>query len=149
LGSGPGGPALDAWYRSPSLRAAISELCGTGLWPTGNRGSYSYYTRPGDHLDLHVDVERCDVTVIAVLQDSTSPEDPGGELATWQTHIGRPLWEVRSSGAQPTSTVRAPVGSTIVILGGLLPHAVLPLGPTGTRVIAPLCFVASSRHPKF
>lgn len=142
LASGPGGPVQDALYRSPELLAALSDLCGARVRPTGGRGSYSFYTRPGDHLDLHVDVERCDVTLLTVLQDSTPSDDPGGALATWSDHLGASLDTVRASGAEPTATTKIPQGSSVVLLGGLLPHAVLPLGPSGTRVVAPLCFVA-------
>ncbi|MEL6892703.1 MAG: hypothetical protein AAFP84_13980 [Actinomycetota bacterium] len=143
LGSGGGGPVQDTLYRSPQLLARLGALCGATVQPTGGRGSYSYYTRPGDHLDLHVDVPRCDVTLITVLQDSTPTDDPGGALAVWADHIGASLDEIRSTGAPPTATIKVPQGSSVVLLGGLLPHAVLPLGTTGTRVISPLCFAAS------
>ena len=130
---------------------SYAEALGTGqmafTWRqmpagTGGRGSYSYYTRPGDHLDLHVDVQRCDVTLITVLQDSTPRDEQGGALATWSNHIGAPLHSIRESAAPPTATIKVPRGSSVVLLGGILPHAVLPIGASGTRVISPLCFAA-------
>lgn len=142
LASSGGGPVQDAIYQSPGLLARLSELCGTRIRPTGRRGSYSYYTRQGDHLDLHVDVQRCDVTVITVLQDSTPSNGVGGALATWSNHLCAPLSMIRESDAEPTAVTKAPQGASVVLLGGFLPHAVLPIGTTGTRVISPLCFAA-------
>lgn len=142
LASSGGGPVQDALYESPGLLARLSELCGTRIRPTGHRGSYSYYTRQGDHLDLHVDVRRCDVTVITVLQDSTPRNGVDGALATWSNHLCAPLTTIRESEAAPTAVTKAPPGASVVLLGGILPHAVLPIGATGTRVISPLCFAA-------
>lgn len=143
LASAPGGRAQDRLYHSASLLRGLSDLCGVDVVPTGGRGSYSYYTRPGDHLDVHVDVDRCDVTLITVLQDSTPPDDAGGSLVAWPSYLGRSLDAIRSSEAPPEVTVDAPQGASVLILGGLLPHAVHPLGCSGTRVISALCFAAA------
>ena len=65
-------------YASPWLHAALSEQCGLNVVPSGNRGSYSYYVQPGDHLDTHLDVDTCDVTLITVLYDDIDPTTPAG-----------------------------------------------------------------------
>ena len=135
----PGGPAQDELYRSPNLHALLSRLCGGPIRPSGSRGSYSYYVAPGDHLGLHLDIVTCDVTVITVLADS-SP-DQGGALAVQRANVGVPLSVLRRSPHVGEEIVKASAGSTIVILGGLVPHRVLPL-TAGQRVISALCFEA-------
>ena len=140
LGSGPGGEVQDAFYAAPELHAMLAGLCGTAVRPTGDRGSYSYYTRPGDHLDLHVDVVSCDVTLITVLHDSTPELDPGGALVAFPTLFGASLGVARAHTGEPT-VLKAPPGASVVILGGLVPHRIHPL-TTGTRVISVLCFEA-------
>jgi len=48
------GPIQDAWYVSYHLPRFVSAQLGWTVVPTGNRGSYSYYTRAGDFLDLRL-----------------------------------------------------------------------------------------------
>lgn len=132
-----GGPAQDEFYQSPHLRSFLSEVCGGPVRPAGSRGSYSYYVAPGDHLGLHLDIVTCDITVINVLTDS-SP-DLGGALVVQRGSVGVPLSILRRSRRAYEEVVKAAAGSTIVLLGGLVPHRVLPI-TTGQRVISALCF---------
>ena len=141
LSTAGGGPAQDAWYRSPALTAFLGSVCGGPVRPSGSRGSYSYYVAPADHLGLHLDIVTCDITVINVLTDS-SPDD-GGALAVQRGNVGVPLSVLRRAGHAQEEIVKAPAGSTIVILGGLVPHRVLPLR-AGQRVISALCFEAAA-----
>lgn len=142
LGSGPGSVRQDRTYHSSRVISLLSRWCGARLTPTGGRGTYSYYTRPGDHLDIHVDIPGCDVTLVTVLHDSTAAGDDGGSLVVWTEHLGASLDAVRRSDAPP-AVVDAPAGTSVLLLGGLLPHAVLPLGAEGSRVVSALCFAAS------
>jgi hypothetical protein len=139
LSTAPGGPAQDDLYRSPYLHAFLSRLCGGPIRPSGSRGSYSYYVAPDDHLGLHLDIVTCDVTVISVLADSSL--DQGGALAVQRGNVGVPLSVLRRSPHVGEEVVKATAGSTIVILGGLVPHRVLPM-TMGQRVISALCFEA-------
>ena len=82
------GAVQDALYASSGLQAFLSAQCGHPIVPSGNRGSYSYYVEPGDHLGLHLDVDTCDVTLITVLHDDTDPADPGGGLAVYPARLG-------------------------------------------------------------
>lgn len=140
LSIAPGGPAQDELYRSPYLHAFLSQLCGGPIRPSGSRGSYSYYVAPADYLGLHLDIVTCDVTVISVLADSS--RDNGAALAVQRGSVGVPLSILRRSAHVREEVVNAPAGSTIVILGGLVPHRVLPL-TTGQRAISALCFEAA------
>ena len=137
------GEVQDALYASPWLQAFLTAQCGHPIVPSGNRGSYSYYVEPGDHLGLHLDVDTCDVTLITVLQDDTDPGDPGGGLAAYPARLGSALRDVRAAPDDGIALVKAQPGQSIVILGGLVPHRVLPLGARGQRVISALCFRAA------
>ena len=138
-----GGAVQDALYGSPALHAFLSAQCGLPIVPSGNRGSYSFYVEPGDFLGLHLDVDTCDVTLITVLQDGTEPNDPGGGLAVYPAALGAPLGHVRAAGDAGMAVVKARPGESVVLLGGLVPHRVLPLGASGQRVIPALCFTAA------
>jgi hypothetical protein len=137
------GAVQDALYASPGLHAFLSAQCGHPIVPSGNRGSYSYYVEPGDHLGLHLDVDSCDVTLITVLHADTAPADPGGGLAVYPSRLGAPLRDVRDAPEAGMGLIKADPGQSIVILGGLVPHRVLPLGASGQRIISALCFTAA------
>jgi len=141
------GAVQDGLYASAWLHAFLSAHCGQPIGPSGNRGSYSYYVEAGDHLDLHLDVDTCDVTLITVLHDDTDPGDPGGALAVYPRALGAPLREVRAAPEDGVMLVKARPGQSIVILGGLVPHRVLPLGGSGQRIISALCFRAGAPSP--
>ena len=140
LSTAGGGPAQDALYGASWLRDHLSRLCGCAIAPSGNRGSYSYYVQPGDFLGLHLDVDTCDVTLITVLQDATDPHDAAGGLVVYPRHLGAPLGLLRAAAHDGGELIKARPGQSIVILGGLVPHRVQPLGDPGQRVISALCF---------
>jgi hypothetical protein len=143
LRSAGGGAAQDALYAAPGLHALLSAHCGTPVLPSGNRGSYSYYVQPGDFLDIHLDVDTCDVTLITVLHDDTDPRDRAGGLAVYPGMLGAPLGAVRAAPDRGVSIVKARPGQSILLLGGLVPHRAEPLGPNGQRVVSALCFRAA------
>lgn len=143
LASGPGGSVQDAFYASSALQHFLRELCGVAMLPSGNRGSYSYYVQPGDFLDLHLDIPTCDLTLITVLDDKSAPDDRNGALEAFPADVGVPLSAVRERGCSGGCVVKAPPGHTIAILGGLVPHRVLPLAAGSQRVISALCFQAT------
>lgn len=144
LTNGPGSVVQDALYAAPWLHTFLSDLCGATIRPTSNRGTYSYYVEAGDYLDTHLEVVRCDVALITVLYDDTNPNDPAGGLAVFSDDVGTPLSRVRPKLDHAPRIVKAPVGSSIVLLGGLVPHRVIPIAPNCRRVISALCFEA---HP--
>jgi hypothetical protein len=139
-----GGPIQDELYAAPWLHAFLSAECGVPIIPSGNRGSYSYYVEPGDFLDTHLDIDTCDVTLITVLHDDIDPNDAAGALAAYPGAFGGPLSSIRAAPNEGLALVKARPGQSIVILGGLVPHRVLPLGAQGQRVISALCFEATA-----
>ena len=136
-----GGAAQDALYASPWLHAFLTSQCGLPIVPSGNRGSYSYYVEPGDHLDTHLDIDTCDVTLITVLQDDTDPGASRGGSPVYPARLGLAQPDPRGARGGHRARQGAP-GQSIVILGGLVPHRVVPLGARGQRVISALCFRA-------
>ncbi|MEO6531703.1 MAG: hypothetical protein ABI563_20235 [Specibacter sp.] len=137
-----GGPVQDALYASPWLSGYLSELCGAPVTPTGGRGSYSYYVRPGDYLGLHLDIDACDVTLISVLRDDSPPEDPAGALLVHPGYRGADLDAVRRDPNGGVGMVKAVPGQSVVLLGGLVPHETVPVDEHGPRIISALCFRA-------
>jgi hypothetical protein len=136
------GPVQDALYRSAWLPRRLSAECGVPIFASGNRGSYSYYVRPGDFLDLHLDVDSCDVAVITVLHDNAPADDPAGALALYCGRIGESLSAVRARPNEGAHLVKLAAGQTIVLFGGLVPHKLLPVGRGQVRIISVLCFAA-------
>jgi hypothetical protein len=142
LASASGGPVQDELYRSAWLPQMLTEACGTPILPSGNRGSYSYYVRPGDFLDLHLDVDRCDVTMITTLHDNSAETDSSGALLLYPGRIGEPLSAIRARPDEGASCVKLALGQTIVLFGGLLPHRLLPTAAGQVRIVSVLCFAA-------
>jgi hypothetical protein len=143
LRTAAGGPVQDELYASPWLQAVLSEQCGARVVPSGNRGSYSYYVEPGDFLDTHLDIDTCDVTLITVLYDDIDPNDSAGALAVYPGAFAAHLGAIRAAPEEGVAYIKARAGESIVILGGLVPHRVVPLPARGQRVISALCFQAA------
>jgi hypothetical protein len=139
LSTAGGGEVQDVVYHSPELRQHVSELLGLDVVPSGGRGSYSYYDRPGDFLDLHRDIDTCDVSVITVLQDSGSGDDYTGALVVYPDYVEEPLSAVRQAAGRGGMAIRVLAGQTVVLLGGLVPHQVLPVAAAQARIISVLC----------
>ena len=140
LSSAPGGPVLDAFYASPDLAQRIGRLVGAKTEPTGSRGSYSFYDRPGDFLGLHRDIHTCDVTLIVCLARSGGAAPETGALRLYPAALRAPLEEVGED--TPARDISMQPGQAVVLLGGAIPHRVLPADETFRRTIAVLCFRA-------
>ena len=144
LNTASGGAVQDALYAAPALHAFLSAQCGVPIAPSGNRGSYSYYVRPGDFLDTHLDVDTCDVTLITVLHDDTDPLERAGGLAVYPHRLGASLARIRAEPELGVVVVKARPGQSILLLGGLVPHRLEPLSGRGQRIISALCFSAGA-----
>lgn len=135
-----GGPWLNAFYRSPAVPGVLEELTGLPWETTGERGSYSYYRRPGHHLGLHRDIETCELAVITCLRDDGPAGGTGGVLVLYPGRSGEPLGRIRQTPEAGAVKVRLSAGESILLLGGLVPHRLLPVAAGQTRIIAPLCY---------
>lgn len=143
LESAPGGEALQALYRSPRILELLRRLTGLAWTPSGLAGTYSYYRRPGHHLGLHRDIDACDLALITCVDDSSrSAAGLAGALCLYTGRTRDTLPELRSRPDDGAEYVRLQPGQSIVLLGGLVPHRVLPVAEGQIRIVAPLCYRA-------
>jgi hypothetical protein len=134
------GPVQDAWYASDHLSRFVSSLFGLPVVPSGNRGSYSYYARKGDFLDIHRDINTCDVTVITGIYDNSAPADSGGALILYPGRTQDPLSAIRQRPQDGAYPIKLLPGQTIIFPGGVIPHYVSPVAEGQLRIISALCF---------
>jgi len=134
------GAIQDALYANEWLQEFLTSQAGLPVVPAGNRGSYSYYARAGDFLELHLDVDRCDLALITVLHDNSASNDPAGSLVLYPDRISEPLSLIRESLEDGACPVKMLPGQTIALLGGIVPHRVLPVNEGQVRIISVMCF---------
>lgn len=139
--SAPGGAAQDAFYHAAHTLHTLQAVTGVGVRPSGTRGTYSYYARPGDSLSLHRDIDACNLAVITCLSDTTAGGDAGC-LCLWPGRSREPLSDIARAPDAGRFRLRLAPGQTLVFFGGLVPHAVLPVGPGEERVVSVLCYRA-------
>ncbi len=143
LESAPGGPVVDGLYRAPVLHAWLRRLTGLDWEPSGGLGSYSYYRREGHFLGVHRDIDACDLAVITCVDETGAPCCSGaGSLSLWPSRAHEPLVAIRAQPDLGRVSVRLQPGESIVLLGGLVPHALEPLAASHVRIVSPLCFRA-------
>jgi hypothetical protein len=136
----PAGPAQDGFYNAPGMLRFLADVTGLSVRQTGERGTYTYYARPGDHLALHRDVVTCDLAVITCLHDGPATSETGGLLCLYPGRVSEPLSAIRATPSQGAVGLRLEVGHTLVLLGGIVPHAVLPVAERQARVVSVLCY---------
>ncbi len=137
LESATGGPLLEAFYNAPLLADHLADLTGVRWRPSGSNATYSYYRAAGHHLDLHRDVDECDLAVITCLQ-RTGAGLPALDLYPSAGH--RSLSAIRAAPADGAVSVDLAAGESLVLLGGFVAHRLPPLGAAHVRVVAPMCF---------
>ncbi|MBA3746646.1 MAG: hypothetical protein H0W96_04025 [Solirubrobacterales bacterium] len=141
LESAAAGPALGAFYTSSLLPTWLQRLTGLDWVRTGDLASYSYYRRPGHFLGLHRDIDTCDLAVITCISDDGATSDSiAGTLSLWPERTGDPISAVRADPDNGRVSLRLQPGEAIVLLGGMIAHALEPLAPGHTRITSPLCF---------
>src|SRR6266481_2266367 len=91
--SAAGGEFQDAFYRAPWVVNFLRSITSAALSPTGNRGTYSYYVRPGDFLALHRDIVTCEVAVITCLSNGAEADTDAGRLCLYPERVYEPLSE--------------------------------------------------------
>lgn len=140
LESAPGGAALEQFACSALVLDTLARATGVAWQPAGP-GTWSYYRREGHHLGIHRDLAVCDLAMITCVADQ-GDLDPAGLLRFWPSRTRESLDHIRSN-PQHARHVRIRPGDTVLLLGGIVPHQVLPLGPRQLRIVAPLCYQAA------
>jgi hypothetical protein len=137
--SAPGGKLQTAFLESSWLSGTLSGIVGLPVRPTGG-GTFTYYCRTGDHLALHRDIRRCDLAVITALEAHRPTNCNAGGLALYPGRTSEQLSAIRARPLEGRVVLHLEAGQTCVMLGGTVPHELLPTAPTQTRVVSVLCF---------
>lgn len=140
LYSAPGGPIQQKYYHDPALLRFLSAETDLSLKPKTERGSYSYYLQPGDFIGLHRDSVGCDLAVLTVLYDSSAQTEKAGGLLIYCDRIDESIYSIRKSPSYGTEFVKMLPGQTLLLLGGLIPHRLIPVRSEQFRIISALCF---------
>ena len=135
-----GGAIQSSIFASPDLAAHLSKLCGLPLRLAGI-GSFSYYA-PGDFLALHRDILTCDVTLLTCLRDTAAGTSDRSSLRLYPAYFRSPLTQLRSEHAPTHIDLRLDRGQTAVLLGGIVPHEVIPMAAHQHRTVSVVCMTA-------
>lgn len=138
--SAEGGKVQASVYHADALSRYLEGLLGEPVTRSGEAGSFSYYCEEGDHLDIHRDIEVCDLTLITVLKSNIPEHSSGGTLNIF---TGRTQDRIDAIYQNPTfgyESVALQEGQSVLLRGGIAPHAVNPLLPGEQRIISALCF---------
>ena len=93
----------------------------------------------GDFLALHRDILQCDIAVITSLTHSIV-DGSTGELTVYPEFIHEPLSTVRRAGRASSTSVPLDRGQTAILLGGIVPHEVVPTCAGQDRIVAVNCY---------
>jgi hypothetical protein len=140
--NGQGGSVQQAFCGAPWLLDFLRSLTNCTVTPTGAVGTYSYYIRPGDYLDIHRDIVDCDIAVISCLSEGPMDDGEGGRLCLYPERIFEVLSSIRATPQKGAVKVRMDPGQTIVLYGGIVPHALLKVAEGQARVVSVLCYRA-------
>jgi hypothetical protein len=141
LDMAPGGASLYQHYHGPRIRRLLGELTGLRATPSGDQAGYSFYRRAGHHLGLHRDIDACEIAVITCVYDERPPDGGGsGALLLYPSRSGESLAEIRHTPERGALSVTLTPGDSLVLLGGQIPHRLLPVRAGHTRIVAPLCY---------
>jgi hypothetical protein len=136
-----GGPAMTAFYHSPHVLQTLRRLTGISWQPSGRHGSYSYYERPGQYLGLHRDVDICDLAIITcVFERRADDGSAAGMLCLYPGRTGERLSEIRRAPTRGAVYLRLDPGQSLILLGGIVPHWLVPVVVGQVRIVAPLCY---------
>jgi hypothetical protein len=141
-----GGPIQQKLYRDPSLLRFLSAETELALKPKADHGSYSYYVQPGDFIGLHRDAADCDLAVITVLYDTSTHAEQAGGLLIYRDRLDESIYSIRESPSYGAELVKGLPGQTLLLLGGLIPHRLIPVRSGQCRIISALCFRLSANQ---
>ena len=115
-------------------------MTGVALAPTGERGGYLYYARPGVRLGVHRDRDDCDLAVITCLADAPGPRGDGGTLVVYPGRVAEAIAAIRRTPRRGAVKLRLHPGQSLVMFGGWLAHGVRPVVRGQTRIVSALCY---------
>lgn len=136
----PGGRLQSSFYRAGHMLRFLGEVTGLALAPSGERGTYIFYARPGDYISVHRDMDTCDLVTITCLQDLRIRASTGGTLYLYPSRVYEPLSTIRAQPERDVMGIALQPGQTIVMLGGIVPHGTIPLTPAQLRIVSVLCY---------
>ena len=136
----PGGEIQEQLYQHPDMLQRLERIVGLPVKPSGQRGTFTYYARAGDYIGIHRDVEICDLAVITCLSDGPKRLGHSGAFVCYPDRIEESNPALRKSPSSGAKVKRLEPGETVVLLGGVLPHAVLPVVDGQVRVVSVLCY---------
>ena len=139
LESAPGGPPLQDFYDSTAVHQLLAQLTGLTWTTAGGLGTFSYYRRRGHHLGLHRDLDICDLAVITCVYDDGDENGASGRLCLYPSRTSESLASIRKNPKGGVA-VRLRPGQSLILLGGLIPHRLLPMSNGHTRIVSPLCY---------
>lgn len=140
--SSAGGEFQRRFYQSDWLINFLRSLTTPFLKPTGEYGTFSYYARTGDFLETHRDIKACDVAVITCLENRFEADKTGGNLCLYPNRTKELLSEIRATPDEGAQKIFLEEGQTLVMYGGIVPHALLPVAANQTRIVSVLCYEA-------
>jgi hypothetical protein len=82
----------------------------------------------------------CDIAVVTVLRDDSSPLTISGALVLYPTRWNEPLSAIRRRPESGAVTVKLSPGQSAVLCGGLVPHALLTVARGQRRIVSTLCY---------
>lgn len=137
-----GGEYQRTFYHSEWLLGFLRGLTLPFLQPTGHYGTFSYYLRTGDFLEIHRDILACDVAVITCLENKFCQDNAGGKLFLYPTRTHELLSKIRATPEEGAYKLFLEEGQTLVMYGGIVPHALFPVAENQTRIVSVLCYQA-------
>lgn len=137
-----GGAALERFGKSESVLRLLARCCGRTVVPTGSNGSYSYYTKKDDFIGLHLDVVDCDVVLITCLRDDSSPRSANGALALYPTRRMESIASLNADPLRGVEAIKLAPGESLALIGGAIPHRILPVAARQNRIICVTCYKA-------
>ncbi|MGI9056756.1 MAG: hypothetical protein ACR2F2_13255 [Pyrinomonadaceae bacterium] len=140
--SSAGGELQRAFYHSEWLLGFLRDQTLPFLQPTGPYGTFSYYSRTGDFLEIHRDISACDVAVITCLENRFGTDKAGGKLCLYPDRTDELLSKIRATPDEGAYEIFLEEGQTLVMYGGIVPHALLPVAEDQSRIVSVLCYQA-------
>jgi hypothetical protein len=134
-------------FSAPFLLATLSQKFGLAALPTGS-GTYTYYEQAGDFLALHRDIVTCDLAVITCLRGTRTAANRGSLLVYPEFSAGPISW-AHAAGRDAATPVPLGCGDTAFLLGGMVPHEVVPMQSGQERIVSVMCYrmAGSSLQP--